>query len=72
MRSVLFLIALVLNLILFSCKEKDPVIPPVSEIMMPTHPRILWGTDEEQAIKSAIAVSGSWQKSTRFYFGKVQ
>ncbi|MEI7502200.1 MAG: heparinase II/III family protein [Paludibacter sp.] len=58
----LFLFALLLNLTLISCKEKDPTLPAVSETLMPEHPRILWGNEEEQPIKTAITVNGSWQK----------
>jgi hypothetical protein len=62
MRNIFIPILFFAVFALLSCKNSndDVVIPPTT--MMPDHPRILWGTDEEQAIKTAIAVSGSWQK----------
>lgn len=64
MRKLLLSALLIIGFILVSCKEKDPtgdIVPPPSA-SMPSHPRILWGADEEQVIKTAITVSGSWQK----------
>ena len=62
MRNIFISILFFAVFALLSCKNSndDVVIPPTT--MMPDHPRILWGTDEEQAIKTAIAVPNSWQK----------
>ena len=68
MRNIFIPILFFAVFALLSCKNcnDDVVIPPTT--MMPDHPRILWGTDEEQAIKTAIAVSGSWQKKYTILF----
>lgn len=62
MRNIFIPILFFAVFALLSCKNSndDVVIPPTT--MMPDHPRILWGTDEEQTIKTAIAVPNSWQK----------
>jgi hypothetical protein len=68
MKKLFFSTLFLFVLAFLSCKEKDPnedISPAIT--FMPAHPRIMWGTDEEQAVKTAITVSGSWQNKVHSF-----